>query len=261
MHSTENSSSRPKPRALARRSGETPVFRRLRHNFALTAATAALLTTAAFAQTTALPTNYKTILDNPDVLVMRVHYGPHEVVPMHDHSAYPTVFVYLNDSGEVRIDHAPPTNFSVTRPPTHTGAFRLAPGMLERHSITNLSDLPSDFLRVELKSIPPNAIKKVFRGDAPTPPYHSTSETLYTSPALRIDRILCVADEKCTGETDKAPSVAVIIPLSLTSEHKHNQVIWVPANKDVYDNKEFQAIEGKDEPYEILRIVLLKRQA
>ena len=100
---------------------------------------------------------------------MRVHYGPHEFVPMHDHSAYPTVYVYLNDSGEVRIDHEPPNAFSVTRPPTHTGAFRIAPGMKERHSITNLSDLPSDFLRVELKSIPPTAIKQVFRGEAPTP--------------------------------------------------------------------------------------------
>ena len=100
---------------------------------------------------------------------MRVHYGPHEFVPMHDHSAYPTLYVYLNDSGEVRIDHEPPNAFSVTRPPTHTGAFRIAPGMKERHSITNLSDPPSDFLRVELKSIPPDDIKQVTRGEVPSP--------------------------------------------------------------------------------------------
>ncbi|MGA7156376.1 MAG: cupin domain-containing protein [Acidobacteriaceae bacterium] len=258
--STQRPSSRPKPRAFARRSGGTPVFRRLRHNVAFTAAAAALLlTTAALAQTTPLPANYQTILNNPDVLVMRVHYGPHEFVPMHDHSDYPTVFVYLNNSGPVRIDHAPPVNFSVTRPPTHTGAFRIAPGMHERHSITNLSDLPSDFLRVELKSIPPHAIKEAFRGDAPKPPYHSTSETVFTNPALHIERDLCVSNEKCTGRAaENAPSIAVIIPLTPTSPPKANPAIWVPANKDVYDNKEVRAIEGKDEPYEILRIVLLQ---
>ena len=75
----------------------------------LRALTLGLLTTTALAQSPqSLPPNYQTILDNPDVLVMRVHYGPHEFVPMHDHSAYPTVYVYLNDSGEVRIDHEPP---------------------------------------------------------------------------------------------------------------------------------------------------------
>ncbi len=90
---------------------------------------ATVITTTALAQTATqpLPKNYKTILNNHDLLVMRVHYGPHEIVPMHDHSAYPALYVYLNNSGEVRIDHEPPHAFSVTRPPTHIGAFRLAP--------------------------------------------------------------------------------------------------------------------------------------
>jgi len=136
--------------------------------------TLALLTTTALAQSS-LPKNYKTILNNHDLLVMRVHYGPHEFVPMHDHSAYPTVFVYLNDSGPVRIDHEPPASFSVTRLPTHTGAFRIAPGMTERHSITNLSDEPSDFLRVEFKTILPTDLKQVTRGEVPSSPARAPS--------------------------------------------------------------------------------------
>ena len=68
-----------------------------------TLALALFLSTAAQAQSP-LPNNYKTILNNHDLLVMRVHYGPHEVVPMHDHSAYPTVFVYLNDSGIIALE-------------------------------------------------------------------------------------------------------------------------------------------------------------
>jgi hypothetical protein len=172
-------------------------------------ALALLLTTTAIAQQP-LPANYQTILDNPDVLVMRVHYGPHEFVPMHDHSAYPTIYVYLNDSGEVRIDHEPPNAFSVTRPPTHTGAFRIAPGMKERHSITNLSDKPSDFLRVELKRIPPTDLQQVTRGEVPSPLLPGT-HTEFTDPALRIDRIVCPPTSACEAPGTPARSLLVAI--------------------------------------------------
>jgi hypothetical protein len=187
---------------------------------------ALFLSTAAFAQTP-LPPNYQTILDNHDLLVMRVHYGPHEFVPLHDHSAYPTVFVYLNDSGVLRIDHAPPSSFSVQRPPTQTGAFRIAPGMIERHSITNLSELPSDFLRVELKTIPPTAIKDVFRGPAPNPPTSGT-HTDYQSPTLRIDRIVCPPTTPCDASPSAARSLLVAItPFDLQTL----QILLTPTGK------------------------------
>src|ERR1700761_810964 len=84
----------------------------------------------------ALPANYKPVFDNADVSVLRAHYGPHEKVPVHDHPAFDTVFVYLNDSGVVRINHTEGTTQAVMdRPPTHTGAFRIAPGRPERHTV------------------------------------------------------------------------------------------------------------------------------
>ncbi len=224
----------------------------------LRALTLALLTTTALAQTPqSLPPNYQTILDNKDVLVMRVHYGPHEFVPMHDHSAYPTVYVYLNDSGEVRIDHEPPNAFSVTRPPTHTGAFRVAPGMKERHSITNLSDTPSDFLRVELKSIPTDAITKVFRGDEPSPPFTRGANTAYTSPSLRIERILCAPPAPCPVDAYTSPSVLVNIPLEDTAASRPfpTQVKWLPVH--AYSTIFTDTMNGMPgRPFELLRIVL-----
>ena len=194
----------------------------------------ALLTTAAVAQSP-LPKNYKTILNNHDLLVMRVHYGPKEFVPMHDHSAYPTVYVYLNDSGEVRIDHEPPNSFSVTRPPTHTGAFRIAPGMTERHSITNLSDTPSDFLRVELKTIPPTDLKQVTRGEVPSPLMPGT-HIAFQDAALEIDRIVCPPTVAC--EATPLPARSLLIPVtdlkfqtsSGTQNLKPGEAAWFPAN-------------------------------
>jgi len=193
-------------------------------------------TTAALSQSPQpLPKNYKTILDNHDLLVMRVHYGPHEFVPMHDHSAYPTVFVYLNDSGPVRIDHEPPASFSVTRPPTHTGAFRIAPGMKERHSVTNLSDLPSDFLRVELKTIPPGDLKEATRGAVPSPLLPGT-HVEFQDAALEVDRIVCPFAIGCEAAPIQARSLLIAITdLKMElAQGKHSlksgEVVWLPVN-------------------------------
>jgi len=196
--------------------------------------TLALLTTTALAQSS-LPKNYKTILNNHDLLVMRVHYGPHEFVPMHDHSAYPTVFVYLNDSGPVRIDHEPPASFSVTRLPTHTGAFRIAPGMTERHSITNLSDEPSDFLRVEFKTILPTDLKQVTRGEVPSPLIPGTRAE-FQDTALEIDRIVCPPTVGCEAAPLNARSLLVpTTDLKMEGPGgkqslKPGEVAWLPAN-------------------------------
>jgi hypothetical protein len=221
-------------------------------------ALAFLACTTALAQQP-LPANYQTILDNKDVLVMRVHYGPHEFVPMHDHSAYPTVYVYLNDSGEVRIDHEPPNAFSVTRPPTHTGAFRIAPGVKERHSITNLSDKPSDFLRVELKSISPAAIKNVFRGEAPSAPLTPGVSVVYRNPSLRIDRVICVLPAPCVIASDPASSIVVNVPLEDigSSATPRNQVMWLPPNANFGVSPNINATANKPRPpFELLRVVL-----
>jgi hypothetical protein len=191
--------------------------------------------TAAQVAAQALPANYKTILDNPDLLVMRVHYGPHEFVAMHDHSAYPSVFVYLNDSGVIQIDHA--NGESVKRPPTHTGAFRVAPGMIERHSITNLSSIPSDFLRIEFKRIPPTDIQETFRGAAPVAPA-ADIHTDYQNPGLRIERIVCPATSTCQLPPASAPSILIALtPLTdqaakSDSQLKPGDIVWSPKPSD-----------------------------
>jgi hypothetical protein len=180
----------------------------------------------------ALPPNYKTTFQNPDILVMHVHYGAHEFVPMHDHSAYPTLYVYLNDSGEVDIKHEGPDGATVTRPPTHTGAFRISPGMAERHSVTSRSDTPSDFLRVELKRIPPSDLKQVFRGEAPAQLVPGT-RTEFQDDALRVERIVCPAEASCSIPTGGARSLLIAIaPMQVRTAAgrrflKPGDVVWV----------------------------------
>jgi len=181
-----------------------------------------------------LPPNYKTIFENPDLLVMHVHYGAHEFVPMHDHPAVSTLYVYLNDAGEVDIIHEGPNAVTAHRPPTHTGAFRIAPGIAERHSVQSNSDTASDFLRVEFKHLTladlPEAGKHV-AADL-TPGIH----TEFQDTSLRIDSILCTADTPCSIPPTPTRSLLIAIhPLHLqasTSDRsiEAGEVIWFPAN-------------------------------
>lgn len=187
------------------------------------------------AQTAPLPPNYKTIFENSDILVMHVHYGAHEFVPMHDHPAVATMFVYLNDSGEVDITHEGPDAFTAQRPPTHTGAYRIAPGMAERHSVTSHSDTDSEFLRVELKRFPPADLKQPVRGEAPVSPTPGI-HTEFQDAALRVDRILCVADAPCSVPPTSARSLLIAIqPTNVQTPNgeRHleaGDVVWLPAN-------------------------------
>jgi hypothetical protein len=181
-----------------------------------------------------LPPNYKTTFENSDVIVMHVHYGAHEFVPMHDHSAYPTVYVYLNDAGEVDIKHEGVDGFVAHRPPTHTGAFRISPGMIERHSVQSNSDTDSDFLRIELKRIPSTDLKQVFRGEVPatlTPGLH----TEFQDAALRIERIVCPSDKPCSAPPAAATRslLVAIAPAQIKTPEgsralKAGDVIWLP---------------------------------
>lgn len=195
-----------------------------------------------------LPPAYKTIFENPDVLVMHVHYGPLEFVPMHDHPAVTTVYVYLNDSGVVRIDHEGGSEPSVNRPPTHTGAFRISPGVAERHSVTNLDEKPSDFLRVELKRIPAGDIKDAFRGPAPSnPEFGVTSE--FKDEALQVQRIVCAADADCIAREEQDRSLLVAItPVDATvAGHAHRSlqsgdVLWLAPSEAVGLSKGSQVL-------------------
>ena len=114
----------------------------------------------------ALPKNYSVAFENNLVSVIRVHYAPHERIAVHDHPKFPTVYVYLNGSGPVRFQHDEKPPFTIVRPPTATGAFRVSPGRLERHSVENLGNTNSDFLRVELKQVPLGHALESFRGKA-----------------------------------------------------------------------------------------------
>jgi mannose-6-phosphate isomerase-like protein (cupin superfamily) len=209
-----------------------------------------------------LPPNYTTILTNQTFRIIKVHYGPHENVPVHDHPDIPTVFVYLNDSGPINIIHEEPdgTHSTVVRPPTHTGAFRVGPGLFERHSIENPGDLPSDFLRVELPAARPSDKIVEFRGPAPADTTHNLTATEFSSPNLTITRIICIDPTPCKAPPIQAPSVIVAFSnINVTLAGKPTQleadkVLAVPPNQPL------QISSAGPIPAHILQIAFAARQ-
>lgn len=209
--------------------------------------------------TAAYPKNYRVVINAPDVTVLRVHYGPHERVGMHDHSAYSTIYVYLNDSGPVRFEHTEEARpFELVRPPTHAGAFRVSPGRLERHSVENLSDLPSDYLRIELKKFPVGSIAREFRGSAPKPPLVPGTAVAYSSPQLRIDRIICPSTGDCPLHYPDRDVILIRVP---------NHALTAQESERAYERADEVAVEPWHKgwnftgdgsgPYQVLRISIL----
>ena len=211
----------------------------------------------------AYPKNYSVAFDNDAVTVIRVHYGPHEKVGVHDHSSYPTVFVYLSSSGPVHFQHAGDKTSDVTRPPTVKGAYRVTPGMVERHSVENLGDASSDFLRVELKQVPAQG-PTAFRGSAPMPPLKSGDTVEYSVPSVQIERIVCAEPTPCPIDVSPSPSLLIAfdpasemtgIPTAGDGQRRVEKldagdVRWLPAGHSA----EFEP--DSSDPAHLLRIIL-----
>lgn len=162
------------------------------------------------------PKAYKLAFENDWVRVVRVHYAPNEKLPAHDHPKRQTMFVYLNDGGPVRFKHVAGDSgsFPVTRPATKAGAFRLAHSVSENHIVENLSELPSDFLQIELKT--QNAETEKFKGRFLPDPQRATGnyrKVEFENAQVRITRFVSIAGSK-SDPIDPSTNPRLLVALS-----------------------------------------------
>jgi quercetin dioxygenase-like cupin family protein len=92
------------------------------------------------------PQHYKVEVDNAQIRVLRVHYGPHEKSVMHSHPN--AVIVFITDA---HIKFTTPDGKSV-EDTAKAGEARWTP--VGTHLPENLSDKPMEGVLVELKSTP-----------------------------------------------------------------------------------------------------------
>jgi hypothetical protein len=175
------------------------------------------------------PDAYKLQFENEWVKVARVHYGPRAKIQPHDHPTAGTVFVYLNNGGQVRFSHvqAGEASFPLIRPATTAGAFRLARAVTEQHEVENLSELPNDFLRVELRTDPVDA--KTFQGRFPpdTPASDKSAQKVaFENGQVRIVRITCAPGEDCdlTGAPTLPALLITLTPAQVVIKKKGSPI-------------------------------------
>jgi hypothetical protein len=145
------------------------------------------------------PDHYKLVFENPYVRVVRVIYGPHEKSPVHDHPANPTVYVYTTDGGQLRIQHT--DGHGAMRPAVVAGGVRFNRGMAERHTMENLTGVGSEYIRVELKTVPIDHPEKDVRLAPGSGPFENGQ--------IRISRAVCAAHSACPSP--ERPTVDVPI--------------------------------------------------
>jgi hypothetical protein len=216
-------------------------MRRLTHYMLAVLAMAAAAHTSAQNGATALTQSYRTLLDNEQMQVVRVHYDPHEELPEHDHSRYPTVYVYLSNSGPVRFTHDEEHPFVLTRRPVRMGWFRVSPGRVEKHRVANLGPMASDFLRVECKQIALGQIRSEFRYREDVNLTKTSATTDYSSPEMVIRRFVVAPGgvERIVEriEVETRPELLIAFAPTLVREHGEadrtmaaGSVLWMSAN-------------------------------
>ena len=151
----------------------------------------------------AAPQSDSTIeFENAWVRIVRVHYLPHEKTRAHDHPATPTVYVYTTDGGRLRIVHDEMEK-PVIRPVVKAGAVRFNRGAAEHHQVEELDGVASEYLRIELKTVPLELPQEDVRR-APS------DRTPYENAMLRILRVTCEANSACpASEHPENPAVIV----------------------------------------------------
>ena len=181
---------------------------------------------------------------------IKVHYAPHEKVPVHSHTIGPAVYVYLADGGPVRFQHTEPQRMLAIRPPVTQGSFRMYHAVVERHEVENTSDLPSDFLRIELKASTMESQRPTGRFEPPTlTPGQNLEKVEFEDDNIRIVRSVCWQHQVCDARQalsagiDIAFTPGTLVPCGAKVELltlQAEQVRWITpiANEEVCNSGE-----------------------
>lgn len=129
------------------------------------------------------PDHYKLELDNSWVQIARVSYRPHDTAPVHDHPTRPAIYIYLTDGGPIVFTHN--TIGKVTRPAVKAGQIRYARPTIEKHEVQYLGNIPTEYLRIELKTELPDLMER----DVRMPEFENSQ--------VRLSRISCASGQSC----------------------------------------------------------------
>jgi hypothetical protein len=171
------------------------------------------------------PNHYRMVLENPWVRVVRVSYAPHETAPMHNHPQIPTIYVYITDSGPMTFLHS--EGLALERRPLTAGGIRFNAGNLERHRVEYDGDIPTSYLRIELKTEPLDRLqpgRDIRRQRETAPPGENLFKTQFANGQVRIIRVICAPGKDCpTSEHPADPALVVAMSAGATISRDTNE--------------------------------------
>jgi hypothetical protein len=171
---------------------------------------------------TTLPMNYRVQFENEWVRVTSVRYGANETLPEHTHTALPSAYVYLTDSGPVSFRHV--GGPAVTRQPVKAGMFRVFRGIKETHEVEN-AGAATEFLRVELKT--EGVETASIRGKFERPPVSAEPAVQFDHAQLRISRVWLQPGQRLSIGADAHP--ALLIAMAPNGAATLGQATWIGA--------------------------------
>jgi hypothetical protein len=175
--------------------------------------------------------HYHLVFENAWARAARVTYGPHETAPVHEHPPTPTsIYIYVTDGGEFRFKHMTGfkvPGYTITRPSVKAGAIRFAHSAPETHSVEYLGDVPTEYVRIELRTEPVNVpIRDVRIPPAVLDPAKSTATNVFENGQIRILRVVCAEGEGCpASQNPEDPAIVTVM-----HGPDRGAVRWSPAN-------------------------------
>jgi quercetin dioxygenase-like cupin family protein len=173
--------------------------------------------------------HYHLVFENDWARVARVTYGPHETAPVHDHALTPTaIYIYVTDGGEFRFKHMTGLKVAgttITRPGVKAGAIRFAHSARETHSVEYLGEVPTEYVRIELRTEVRDLLIRNIRIPPPVmDPAKSALLSEFENGQVRILRVVCAAGERCPAS--KNPDDPAIVTVMTGPDR--GAVRWLP---------------------------------
>jgi hypothetical protein len=161
--------------------------------------------------------HYHLVFENDWARVARVTYGPHETALVHDHALTPTaIYIYITDGGEFRFRHMTGLKIAgttITRPAVKAGAIRFAHSAPETHSVEYLGEVPTEYVRIELRTEARDLLIRNIRIPPPVmDPAKSALLNEFENAQVRILRIVCTAGERCpASKNPDDPAIVTVM--------------------------------------------------
>ena len=175
------------------------------------------------------PKNVSVVFENEKVRVLRVHYGPHDKLAMHNHPAVAGVRV---TSSDVRV--ATPTGEPTTVHHEAREVFWAAPS---QHAVENLTDQPIENIEVEFKNATEPAVEvapqaqQQAAGPEPVPvelePHH---KVVYQNQYVRVLDVQVNPGEATLFHTHSHDNIAVRLTDAVLQNQNEGKEWEAPSN-------------------------------